>query len=110
MTTEITIRKISTKDSLKDTVLDSLKAGAEARIRELADKLSASYPAIEHVRVVVDTEGQDVVATLSAQGGQATNVEALAKDPDAGAAVNALFDKADAQLRRAAQKRQDVRK
>ena len=42
--------------------------------------------------------------------GEKTTVGATAKDADATAALNAVFDKANAQLRRASKKRQEVRK
>lgn len=109
MTTEITLRRVCTKD-LKETVVAQLKGETEARIRELGDRLSENFPAVEHLRAFVDVEGQDVIASLSVQGGQATTVEAVGKDSEtAVAAVNNAFDKAMAQLRRASEKRQSVR-
>ena len=75
-----------------------------------AEKLAADYPAVEHVRIVFDEEGHKYVVSLAVQGGQKTTVGATAKDADATAALNAVFDKANAQLRRASKKRQEVRK
>ena len=78
--------------------------------RAKAGKLVADYPAVEHVRIVFDEEGHKYVVSLAVQGGQKTTVGATAKDADATAALNAVFDKANAQLRRASKKRQEVRK
>jgi len=98
MSTEITIRHIKLSVALQNA--------AEKK----AEKLAADYPAVEHVRIVFDEEGHKYSVALSVQGGQKTSVDASAKDPDAGAALNAVFDKANAQLRRASKKRQEVRK
>ena len=93
-------------EDLKQALSDGKSDAAKA----LADKLVADYPAVEHVRIVFDEEGHKYVVSLAVQGGQKTTVGATAKDADATAALNAVFDKANAQLRRASKKRQEVRK
>ena len=98
MSVEITIRHVKLSVALQNAA------------QKKADKLSADYPAIEHVRIVFDQEGPRYAVSLSAQGGQKTSVDASAKDADATAALGAVFDKANAQLRRASKKRQEVRK
>ncbi|MBR1608494.1 MAG: HPF/RaiA family ribosome-associated protein [Kiritimatiellae bacterium] len=98
MSVEITIRHLKLSVALQNAA------------RKKADKLSADFPAAEHIRIVFDQDGPKYAVSLSVQGGQKTNVDASAKDADAGAALNAVFDKADAQLRRASKKRQEVRK
>ena len=98
MSTEITIRHIKLSVALQNAA------------QKKAEKLAADHPAVEHVRIVFDEEGHKYSVSLSVQGGQKTTVDASAKDPDAGAALNAAFDKAAAQLRRASKKRQEVRK
>ena len=98
MSVEITIRHVKLSVALQDAA------------RKKADKLSADYPTIEHTRIVFDQEGPKYEVSLSVQGGQNANVDASAKDADAGAALNAVFDKANVQLRRASKKRQEVRK
>ena len=97
MSTEITIRHVKLSVALQNA------AGKKA------EKLSADYPAIEHIRIVFDQEGPKYAVSLSVQGGQRTNVDASARDADALAALGAVFDKANAQLRRASKKRQEVR-
>lgn len=97
MSTEITIRHVKLSVALQDAA------------RKKAEKLSADYPAIENIRVVFDQEGVKYSVSLSVQGGQA-DAAASARDADATAALNAVFDKASAQLRRASKKRQEVRK
>ncbi len=97
MPIEITVRHITLNDAV------------QAHAREMAEKLVATFPAIEHVRIVFDSEGPKYSVALAAQGGQATTVEASAADLDAFAAINALFDIADARLRKASQKRQNTR-
>lgn len=97
MSTEITIRHVKLSVALQNAA------------RKKADKLVADYPAIENVRVVFDEEGAKYAVSLAVQGGQA-DAAASARDADATAALNAVFDKAGAQLRRASKKRQEVRK
>ncbi len=98
MSTEITIRHVKLSVALQNAA------------QKKADKLAADYPAVEHVRIVFDEEGHKYAVSLSVQGGQKTSVDASARDADATAALNAVFDKANAQLRRASKKRQEVRK
>ena len=98
MSTETTIRHVKLSVALQNAA------------QKKADKLSADYPAVEFVRIVFDQEGPKYTVSLTVQGGQKTSVGASAKDADATAALNAVFDKANAQLRRASKKRQDVRK
>ena len=97
MATEITIRHVKLSVALQNAA------------RKKADKLSADYPAIENIRVVFDAEGAKYAVSLAVQGGQ-TDATASARDADATAALNAVFDKASAQLRRASKKRQETRK
>ena len=97
MSTEITIRHIK------------LSVALQSAASKKAEKLSADYPAIEHIRIVFDQEGPKYAVSLSVQGGQRTSVDASARDADALAALGAVFDKANAQLRRASKKRQEVR-
>ena len=98
MSVEITIRHVKLSVALQNAA------------RTKADKLAADYPAVEFVRIVFDQEGPKYSVSLSVQGGQKASVEASARDADATAALNAVFDKANAQLRRASKKRQEVRK
>ena len=98
MSTEITIRHVKLSVALQNAA------------QKKADKLAVDYPAVEHVRIVFDEEGHKYAVSLSVQGGQKTSVDASARDADATAALNAVFDKANAQLRRASKKRQEVRK
>ena len=98
MSTEITIRHVKLSVALQNAA------------RTKADKLAADYPSVEFVRIVFDQEGPKYSVSLSVQGGQKASVEASARDADATAALNAVFDKANAQLRRASKKRQEVRK
>ncbi len=98
MSTEITIRHVKLSVALQNAA------------QKKADKLAADYPAVEHVRIVFDEEGHRYAVSLSVQGGQKTSVDASAREADATAALNAVFDKANAQLRRASKKRQEVRK
>lgn len=98
MSTEITIRHVKLSVALQNAA------------QKKADKLAADYPAVEHVRIVFDEEGHKYAVSLSVQGGQKTSVDASAREADATAALNAVFDKANAQLRRASKKRQEVRK
>lgn len=97
MSTEITIRHVKLSVALQNAA------------RKKAEKLSEDYPAIENIRVVFDQEGVKYAVSLAVQGGQA-DATASARDADAGAALNAVFDKAAIQLRRASKKRQEVRK
>ena len=98
MSTEITIRHVKLSVALQNAA------------SKKAEKLAADYPAVEHVRIVFDEEAHKYAVSLAVQGGQRTTVDASAKDADATAALNAVFDKANAQLRRASKKRQEVRK
>ena len=98
MSTEITIRHVKLSVALQNAA------------SKKAEKLASDYPAVEHVRIVFDEEGHKYAVSLSVQGGQKTSVDASARDADATAALNAVFDKANAQLRRASKKRQEVRK
>lgn len=98
MSTEITIRHVKLSVALQNAA------------QKKADKLAADYPAVEFVRIVFDEEGHKYSVALNVQGGQKTTVDATARDADATAALNAVFDKANAQLRRASKKRQEVRK
>ena len=95
MPIEITVRHITLNDAV------------QAHAREMAEKLVATFPAIEHVRIVFDSEGPKYSVARAAQGGQATTVEASAADLDAFAAINALFDIADARLRKAIRENTD---
>ncbi len=98
MPIDITVRHITLNDSV------------QVQAREMAAKLVETYPAIEYVHIVFDGEANQYSVSMTAQGGQATNVEAGAKGSDAIGALRELFATADAKLRRAAQKRQEVRK
>lgn len=97
MATEITIRHVKLSVALQNAA------------QRKADKLSADYPSIENIRVVFDQEGAKYAVSLAVQGGQA-DATASARDADATAALNAVFDKAGVQLRRASKKRQETRK
>ena len=97
MATEITIRHVKLSVALQNAA------------RKKADKLSEDYPSIENIRVGFDQEGAKYAVSLAVQGGQA-DATASARDADATAALNAVFDKAGAQLRRASKKRQETRK
>ena len=98
MSVEITIRHVK------------LSVALQSAARKKAEKLGADYPAVEFVRIVFDQEGPKYSVSRSVQGGQKSSVDASARDADATAALNAVFDKANAQLRRASKKRQEVRK
>ena len=97
MSTEITIRHVKLSVALQNAA------------RKKAAKLAEDYPSIENIRVVFDQEGVKYSVSLAVQGGQA-DAAASARDAVAGAALNAVFDKAASQLRRASKKRQEVRK
>ncbi len=97
MSIEVTIRHLDISDTLQKFAHDK------------SVKLSEKFPAIEFVRVVLDKDGPFCMATLAIQGGQKSTVDSTDKDADMTAAINAAFDKAEAQLRKNAQRRQDVR-
>ena len=97
MAIEVTVRHLDISDTLQKFANDK------------AEKLSEKFPAIEFVRVVLDKDGPFCTATLAIQGGQKCTVDSTDKDADMTAAINAAFDKAEAQLRKNAQRRQDVR-
>lgn len=97
MSVEVTIRHMILSESLQQYAQD--KAG----------KLKEKFPAIEFIRVVMDKDGSNYSVSLSIQGGQRATAESTDKGTDVMATVNAAFDKAEAQLRKNSQKRQDIR-
>jgi len=97
MSIEVTVRHLDISDTLQKFAHDK------------SEKLIEKFPAIEFVHVVLDKDGPFYTTSLSIQGGQKTTAESIDKDADMTAAINASFDKAEAQLRKNAQRRQDVR-
>ncbi|NLB68630.1 MAG: HPF/RaiA family ribosome-associated protein [Lentisphaerae bacterium] len=97
MSVEVTIRHMVLSESL------------QLYAQEKADKLREKFPSIEFIRVVLDKDGPNCVAALSIQGGQRTSVESTDKHTEVMTAINAAFDKAEAQLRKNSQRRQDIR-
>ena len=97
MPVEVTVRHLNISDVLQKYA------------QEKADKLIEKFPAIEFVKIVLDMDGPFYTVGVAVQGGHRTTVESLHKDADMMAAINAAFDKAEAQLRKNAQRRHEVR-
>lgn len=97
MSVEVTIRHLTVSEALQQYAQDK------------AAKLMEKFPPVEFTRVVLGKDGPHFTAAVSVQGGQRTTVESIDKGADIMAAINAAFDKAEAQLRKQAQRRQDIR-
>ena len=97
MNIDVTVRHIELSDKLQQTA------------REKAAKLAESFPSIESVKVVLDQDGPNYVASVDVQGGRQMNASASHRDTDAAGVLSAAFDKAQAQLRKLADKRDSVR-
>ena len=81
----------------------------QAFAREKADMLVQEFPHIEHVKIVLDKDGPLYLATFNVQGGQACAVESDARGEEFMSAITSAAEKAYTQLRKHAQKRQEVR-
>ncbi|MGI5870177.1 MAG: HPF/RaiA family ribosome-associated protein [Kiritimatiellia bacterium] len=97
MQVEVTVRRLNLSDAVQRYAQDK------------GERLIEKFRAIEFVRVVLDEDGPFCVANISIQGGQGATAESNHKDPEIMAAINAAFDKAEAQLRKNTERRQDVR-
>lgn len=97
MSIEITVRHLEISGAL------------QTYANEKATKLTEKFPAIEFIHVVLDKDGSFCTAAVAIQGGQKTTVDSNDSNAEMMAAINAAFDKAEAQLRKNAQRRQDVR-
>ena len=97
MSIEITVRHLDISDTLHTYANDK------------AAKLIEKFPSIEFVRVVLDKDGPFYTSAIAIQGGQKTTVESNDKNAEMIPAINAAFDKAEAQLRKNAERRQEVR-
>ena len=97
MPVEVTVRHLNISDTLQKYA------------QEKSSKLIEKFPAIEFVKVVLDMDGPFYTVAVSVQGGHGATVESNHKDSDMMAAINAAFDKAEAQLRKNAQRRNEVR-
>lgn len=97
MSVEVTVRHLKISETLQKYA------------QEKSEKLIEKFPAIEFVRVVLDMDGPFYTVSLAVQGGHRATVESNHQDSDMTATINAAFDKAEAQLRKNAQRRQDVR-
>ncbi len=97
MSIEVTVRHLDISDTLHKFAHDK------------SEKLIEKFPVIEFVRVVLDKDGPFYTASIAIQGGRHSTVESNDKEADMMAAINAAFDKAEAQLRKNAQRLQDVR-
>lgn len=97
MSIEVTIRNLEISSTLQTYAHDK------------ASRLNEKFPPIEFTRVVLGKDGPFFTVAISIQGGQRTNVESNHKSEDMIATINAAFDKAEAQLRKNSERRQDVR-
>ncbi len=97
MPVEVTVRHLDISDILHNYAQDK------------ASRLMEKFPPIEFVRVVLDKDGPFHTASIAIQGGQHSTVESIDKQAEMMPAINAAFDKAEAQLRKHAERRQDVR-
>ncbi|MBO7298250.1 MAG: HPF/RaiA family ribosome-associated protein [Kiritimatiellae bacterium] len=77
--------------------------------REKGEMLIQEFPHIEHVKIVLDKDGPFYVAIFNVQGGQACTVESDARGEEFMFAITSAAEKAYIQLRKHAQKRQEVR-
>lgn len=97
MNIDVTIRHVELSDKLQQAA------------RDKAAKLGESFPSIESVKVVLDQDGPNYLASVDVQGGRQMNASASHRDTDAAGTLAAAFDKAQAQLRKLADKRDAVR-
>lgn len=97
MPIEVTVRHLNISETL------------QTYAQEKSAKLIEKFPAIEFVKVVLDMDGPFYTVVIAVQGGHRTSVDSTGKDPDMPAAINAAFDKAEAQLRKNAQRSHEVR-
>ncbi len=97
MSVELTVRHAEINDKV------------QAFAREKGDMLVQEFPLIEHVKIVLDKDGPQYVAAFAVQGGQANTVESDARGDDFMSAISSAAEKAYVQLRKHAQKRQEVR-
>lgn len=97
MPIEVTVRHLNISETL------------QTYAHEKSAKLIEKFPAIEFVKVVLDMDGPFYTVVIAVQGGHHTSVDSTHKDADMPAAINAAFDKAEAQLRKNAQRSHDVR-
>jgi ribosome-associated translation inhibitor RaiA len=97
MSVELTVRHTESNEKV------------QAFAREKAEMLIQEFPHIEHVKVVLDKDGPLYLAIFNVQGGQATTVESDARGEEFMSAITSATEKAYTQLRKHAQKRQEVR-
>lgn len=97
MNIDVTIRHIELSDKLQQSA------------RDKAARLGEAFPSIESVKVVLDQDGPDYDVSVDVQGGRQMNATASHRGTDAAGTLAAAFDKAQAQLRRLADKRDAVR-
>lgn len=97
MSIEVTVRNLELSNTIQTYAHDK------------ASRVIEKFPPIEFVRVVLEKDGPFFTVAISIQGGQRTNVDSNHKDADMIATINTAFDKAEAQLRKNAERRQDVR-
>ena len=97
MAVELTVRHTEVKEKVHAFAI------------EKGEMLIQEFPYIEHVKVVLDMDGPLCLATFNIQGGQATTVESDARGEDFIPAITSAAEKAYTQLRKHAQKRQEVR-
>ena len=98
MSIEVTIRHLEIGDAVKTQAHDK------------AAKLTEKFPDIEHVHVTIDKDGPFASAALAIQGGHGAKVEAESKKPAVLEAIQDAFDKAEAQLRKNAERRSEAKK
>lgn len=97
MAIEVTVRHLDISDTL------------QGYAREKSEKLSEKFPAIEFVKVVLDKDGPFYTVATQVQGGHGASVESTDKGTDMTAVINAAFEKAEVQLRKHAQRLNEVR-
>ncbi len=97
MSVEVTVRHLDLSEKLQEYA------------KEKAAKITGDFPAVEFVKIVLDQDGPFYTVSVSVQGGQSTSVESFDKGSDMINVINSAFEKAETQLRRNSQKRQDVR-
>ncbi len=97
MAIEITIRHQEIGDAIK------------TQAAEKAARLDEKFPGIEFIRAVLDKDGPFFTVAVAVQGSDST-VEGSGKKPGVMEALQDAFDKAEAQLRKNAQKIREIRK
>lgn len=88
MSIEITVRHID------------VSPGLQAYARERAEILSAEFPRVEYVHVILDAEKHRRMAEITVQGKNRIRVEADAETENIQASLDAAFEKVERQLRK----------